>query len=82
MSWVRVVKAGQGDRVLESFYESMNVPPGMSPGSPYDEMSLNPAALVAFQEFQRSLRYGVSHLTRLQREMIATYVSALNRCLL
>jgi alkylhydroperoxidase family enzyme len=82
MAWVRVVRAGEGDRVLEDFYASMNVPTGMSPGSPYDEMSLNPPALVAFQEFQRCLRHGPSDLTRLQREMIATYISAVNRCLL
>lgn len=82
MPWVRVVRAGEGDSVLDDFYASLNVPPGMSPGSPYDEISLNPTALRAFHEFQRALRYGSSKLTRLQREAIATYASALNRCLL
>ncbi len=82
MAWIRVVKAGEGDRVLEEFYASMNLPAGMTPGSPYDEMTLNPPALVAFQEFQRTLRHGPSELTRLQREMIATLVSADNHCLL
>ncbi len=82
MAWVRVAKAGDSGGVLDEFYESMGVPPGTSPGSPYDEMSLNPQALIAFHELQRTLRYGASDLTRLQREMIATYVSALSRCLL
>ncbi len=82
MPWVRVVRAGEGDRVLDEFYASMSVPPGMTPGSPYDEISLNPMALRAFHELQRALRFGSSMLTRLQREEIATYASALNRCLL
>ncbi len=82
MAWVRIARSGDGDGALDEFYESMGVPRGTSPGSPYDEMSLNPQALIAFHELQRTLRYGSSDLTRLQREMIATYVSALNRCLL
>ena len=82
MAWVRIARSGDGDGALEEFYDSMGVPFGTSPGSPYDEMSLNPHALIAFHELQRTLRYGASDLTRLQREMIATYVSALNRCLL
>ncbi len=82
MAWVKVVREGEGDRVLDDFYGRLHVPPGLSPGSPYDEMSLNPEAMVAFHELQRTLRYGPSDLTRLDREMIATYVSAVSRCLL
>ena len=80
MAWVRIARSGESDGVLDQFYDSMGVPAGTSPGSPYDEMSLNPHALIAFHELQRTLRYGSSDLTRLHREMIATYVSALNRC--
>jgi uncharacterized peroxidase-related enzyme len=76
MAWVKIVRAGEGDRVLDDLYERLHVPPGLSPGSPYDEMSLNPEAMAAFHELQRTLRYGPSDLTRLDREMIATYVSA------
>lgn len=43
-------------------------------------MSLNPAVLKASIEFYRSVMYGPSPLSRMQRELLATVVSAELRC--
>jgi alkylhydroperoxidase family enzyme len=42
--------------------------------------SLNPDALAAWRELDVTIMRGESRLTRRQREMIATVVSAANRC--
>ncbi|MBI5303417.1 MAG: carboxymuconolactone decarboxylase family protein [Chloroflexi bacterium] len=42
--------------------------------------SLNPASLNAHLVVYRTLMYGKSGLSRIQREMIGTVVSALNHC--
>ncbi len=42
--------------------------------------SLNPPSLKAHIILYRTLMYGKSGLTRAQREMIGTVVSAMNRC--
>ncbi len=42
--------------------------------------SLNPEAMKAHYKFYRSIIFGKSDLTRAQREMIATVVSAENGC--
>ncbi len=42
--------------------------------------SLNPPSLRAHILLYRTLMYGKSGLTRVQREMIGVVVSALNRC--
>ncbi len=43
--------------------------------------SLNPEAMEAHYQFYRSIMFGKSNLSRAQREMIATVVSARNGCL-
>ena len=42
--------------------------------------SLNPEAMKAHYQFYRSIMFGKSDLSRAQREMIATVVSAKNGC--
>jgi len=42
--------------------------------------SLNPNALAAWSELSAAIMHGPSGLTRRQREMIATVVSATNHC--
>ena len=44
-------------------------------------LSLRPDLLTAIDEMSESLHFSEGHLTRRLKEMIATYVSALNRCL-
>jgi alkylhydroperoxidase family enzyme len=43
-------------------------------------MSLNPAAARAYQQLSQVVNYGDGPLTQAQRQMIATVVSAGNRC--
>lgn len=43
--------------------------------------SPNPALLSAIIDFTYPLHFTDGHLTRRQKEMIATFVSALNQCL-
>ena len=42
--------------------------------------SLHPASLVAHYDLYKLVMYGSSPLSRIQREMIAVVVSAVNRC--
>ena len=42
--------------------------------------SLNPDALAAWSDMGAAIMHGPSQLTRRQREMIATVVSATNHC--
>jgi alkylhydroperoxidase family enzyme len=42
--------------------------------------SLNPQSMLDHEQLYKTLMYGRSPLTRVQREMIATVVSALNHC--
>ena len=48
--------------------------------TPFEPMTNNPKALLAVVALNDAIRFGPSDLTRAQREMIAAYVSALNRC--
>ena len=43
-------------------------------------MSQNPSAMAASMQFYMTMMFGVSPLTRSQREMLATVVSATNDC--
>lgn len=42
--------------------------------------SLHPASLIDHMRLYKTLMYGESPLTRIQREMIGVVVSAINRC--
>ena len=46
----------------------------------YRTMSSRPDFMAAIMEAEGCLHFGEGALTRAQREMIASYVSALNRC--
>ena len=43
-------------------------------------MTNNGAGLAAVAQLNNALRFGPSEISRVQREMIAAYVSALNDC--
>ncbi len=43
--------------------------------------SLNPQSMLDHEQLYRTLMYGKSPLSRAQRELIGTVVSALNHCL-
>jgi alkylhydroperoxidase family enzyme len=79
MPWVQVIPAEEADGELKQAYERVGVTQG-SIGQPFDGLTSNGPVLLKLMEFSHAARFGPSALTRLQREMIATYVSALNHC--
>ena len=64
---------------LKEVYESI-VGCGRKMAHVLKVQSLNPEAMKAHYQFYRSIMFGKSALTRAQREMIATVVSAENGC--
>ncbi len=80
MPWVRVIPAEEAENDLKRAYEHVGVAQG-SIGQPFDGLTSNGPVLLKLMEFTHAARFGPSALTRLQREMVATYVSALNHCL-
>ena len=81
MRWVQVIPAEEADAELRQAYEQVGVSEG-SIGQPFEGLTSNGPVLLKLIEFTTAARFGPSALTRLQREMVATYVSALNHCLI
>ena len=79
MAWIEVVPAEDAQDELREVYEKVKISEGPI-FTPYEVMTLNGPGLKALEDFQRVLRFGDSPLTRLQRELIATQVSVLNKC--
>jgi len=80
MPWVRVIPAEEAEHDLKHAYEQVGIEQG-SIGQPFDGLTTNGPTLLKLMEFSHAVRFGPSALSRLQREMVATYVSALNHCL-
>jgi alkylhydroperoxidase family enzyme len=53
---------------------------GRAPAHVYQAHSLHPASLAAHAQLYRTIMFGPSPLTRLQRELVATVVSEANGC--
>lgn len=79
MPWVRTVTAEEATGPLAAFFERVNITSGRM-FTPFEVLTANGPVLTALAELCERARFGPSELTRLQREVIATYVSALNRC--
>ncbi len=79
MAWIKVIPEENASGELKQLYEQM-----MEPWGGVDNIlkihSLNPASLRAHFEFYKTLMWGASGVTRIQREMIAVVVSAANHC--
>lgn len=79
--WIAVIPDGSPDLDpgLRALYDEMRDPRGH-----VDHIltvhSLHPPSLAVHRDFYRLVMYGPSPLTRIQREMIAVTVSAINRC--
>jgi hypothetical protein len=77
--WITVVPAEEAEGDLKSAYETLGIEEG-SIGPPYEGLTNNGPVLYRLMQLSREARFGPSPLSRLQREMIATYVSTLNHC--
>ena len=79
MAWIGAVDESEATGELKDQYDNIMKPKGM-----VDNIlkihSLNPPSLHGHYRFYRSLMYGKSPLSRIQREMIAVTVSAVNQC--
>lgn len=79
MAWITMIPESEAEGELKALYDRLAAPWGG-----VDHIlkihSLNPASLRAHYELYKTLMYGRSGLSRVQREMIAVVVSATNRC--
>lgn len=82
MPYIRTVSPAEATGKLKEVYES-----GAGPSAARGRVSmirqvqsLNPENLAAWRALDVTIMRGESRITRRQREMIATVVSAMNRC--
>ena len=79
MAWIKVIDEAEATGELKQQYSKLVTPEGV-----VDNIlkihSLNPPSLQGHHQFYRNLMYGKSELSRIQREMIAVTVSAINQC--
>ena len=79
MAWIEIIDEENAEGELQELYDSIAPRSG-----PVDNIlkvhSLNPASLKAHFDLYRTLMYGPSELTRVQREMIGVTVSTANHC--
>ena len=79
MAFIRYVPEDDASPELKALYRRYRAPHG-----DVDHIlkihSLNPASMETHARFYKTLMFGRSELTRVQREMIAVVVSTLNRC--
>jgi alkylhydroperoxidase family enzyme len=93
VAWIRVIGPDEAQGELAAFYEGQRASAEQRRrlwGATSDDwarnpaagnlMSLNPAAARAYQQLSQVVNYGDGPLTQAQRQMIATVVSAGNRC--
>ncbi len=79
MAWIEIVPPEQADGLLKRQYDQAMERAGHV-WNIVSIMSQNPAAMKASMEFYKAVMYGRSPLSRSQREMLATVVSAINHC--
>ncbi len=79
MAWIKIIDEDEAQGELKQLYDQM-----LEPWGGVDNImkihSLNPPSLKGHFDLYRTLMYGRSPLGRVQREMIAVVVSAVNQC--
>ncbi|GAC1485726.1 MAG: hypothetical protein NVS1B1_00220 [Candidatus Limnocylindrales bacterium] len=79
MTWIKTIPKEEAGEDLVPLFERFRIEHGRI-FTPYEPMTNNPKALLAVVGLNDAIRFGRSPLTRVHRELIATYVSFLNRC--
>ncbi len=79
MAWIKWVNEDEASGTLGEIYRSVAGKYG-SVDNILKIHRLNPASLRGHYDLYRSLMYGKSELTRVQRELIAVAVSRANNC--
>ncbi len=79
MAWIQMIEEADATGELKSWYDKL-----VEPWGGVDNImkihSLNVASLKAHFDIYKTLMYGRSPLSRVQREMIAVVASAANQC--
>lgn len=79
MAWIRMIHENEADTKLKEYYDEI-ARADVSVDNILKIHSLNPESLRGHYDYYKTLMYGKSGLSRIQREMIAVVVSATNRC--
>ena len=79
MAWIQMIDEAEASGKLAELYAKLTEPWG-GVDNIMKIHSLNPASLAGHFELYKTLMRGKSALSRVQREMIAVVVSALNHC--
>lgn len=79
MAWIKTIKENEAENSLRELYDKHRTPDGI-----VDNIlkihSLNVPSLEGHYQFYKTLMFGKSDLSRVQREMIAVVVSVINKC--
>ncbi|MCI2429312.1 peroxidase-related enzyme [Candidatus Acetothermia bacterium] len=79
MAWIRVIDELEAQGRLKECYEEIKRSRGKV-ANIIKVHSLQPNAMLAHLNFYKTIMFGPSGLSRRQRELLATVVSALNQC--
>ncbi len=79
MAWIKVIDESEAEGKLREIYQELKRERGKV-ANIMKVHSLNPPAMEAHMILYLGLMFGESELTREERELIATVVSAANRC--
>ena len=79
MAFIKYISYENASDELKKIYESVGAPK-RTPANIIRIAGLNPKAMAAHGAFYRAVMFQKSPLSRQQREMIATVVSAINHC--
>ena len=79
MAWIEVIPEDEATGRLKELYQKYKEPWGGA-DSIIAVHSLNPKSMKTHYDLYSHLMRGRSDLSRIQREMIAVVVSAVNRC--
>jgi uncharacterized peroxidase-related enzyme len=78
MAWIRIIAEDEATGELNELYKEVGAAGLVA--NIYKIHSLNPASLRSHLQLYRTLLFGKSDLSRIQREMIGVVVSTANRC--
>ncbi len=78
MAWIRIISESEATGDLAELYAQESSTWGVD--NILKIHSLNPPSLRAHLAVYKTLMYGRSGLSRVQREMLGVVVSAINRC--
>lgn len=79
MAWIRVIDEAEAQGKLKECYDEIKRTRGKI-ANIMKVHSLQPDAMMAHLNLYKTIMFGPSGLSRRQRELLATVVSALNRC--